>query len=135
MDSDGKPLQTYDDKQKLLDLIKKNLLQEQPSYNFDHHRMPRQLKHFDTKTSVEFSLDTTHQQTVILIRTADGSAILTRIGEVFNQHGIVINNAQIATLGEIAEDIFRVTTNSGNPITSSVKQAEVEAALILKLDS
>jgi len=135
LDSDRKPLQRYDDKQKLLDLIKKNLLQERLSYNFDHHRMPRQLKHFDTKTSVEFSLDTNHQQTVILIRTADGTAVLTRIGEVFNQHGIVIHNARITTLGEIAEDIFRVTTNSGNPITSSEKQAEIEAALILKLDS
>ncbi len=135
LDNEGKPLQSYDDKQKLLDTIKKNLSQQQLSYNFDHHRMPRQLKHFDTKTSVEFSLDNNHQQTEILIRTADGAGILTRIGEVFNQHGINIHNARIATLGEIAEDIFLVTTNSGRPVTSSEKQAELEAALIQKLDS
>ncbi|MEB8434144.1 [protein-PII] uridylyltransferase [Cocleimonas sp. KMM 6892] len=135
LDNDGKPLSSYDDKQQLLDTIKKNLSQEQPSYNFDHHRMPRQLKHFDTKTSVEFSLNTQHQQTEILINTADGAGILTRIGEVFTQYGINIHNARIATLGEIAEDIFLVTTNSGKPVTSEEKQAELEAALIQKLDS
>ncbi len=131
---DGQPLQSYDDKQTLLDTIKKNLSQQQPSYNFDHHRMPRQLKHFDTKTSVEFSLNKNHQQTEILIRTADGAGLLTRIGEVFTQYGINIHNARIATLGEIAEDIFLITTNSGKPVTSRKKQAELEAALIQKLD-
>jgi [protein-PII] uridylyltransferase len=80
-------------------------------------------------------LNTQHQQTEILINTADGAGILTRIGEVFTQYGINIHNARIATLGEIAEDIFLVTTNSGKPVTSEEKQAELEAALIQKLDS
>lgn len=135
LDNDGKPLQSYDDKEKLLNTIKKNLSQQQPSYNFDHHRMPRQLKHFETKTSVEFSINENHQQTEIVIITADGAGILTRISEVFTQYGINIHNARISTLGEIAEDIFLVTTNSGKPVTSSEKQAELEAALIRKLDS
>ncbi len=135
LDNNSRPLQSYDNKQKLLDMIKKNLSQQQMDYNFDHHRMPRQLKHFDTKTTVEFGLDTNHKQTEILIRTADGAGILTRIGEVFNQYGINIHNARISTLGEIAEDIFFVSTNSGNLVASKEKQAELEAALIQKLDS
>jgi [protein-PII] uridylyltransferase len=135
LNTEGNALQNYDDKQQLIDTIETNLQQQQSSYDFQHHRMPRQLKHFNTETKVKFDLDKTHQQTVITISTADGAGLLTRIGEVFNQQGLSIHNARITTLGEIAEDIFHITSHSGKMITDKDKQAEIEKALKQKLEA
>jgi [protein-PII] uridylyltransferase len=139
LNAEGKALQNYDDKQLLIDAVQRNLQQQQPSYSFEHHLVPRQLKHFNTKTEVKFgldnSLDNKHQQSVIAISTADVAGLLTRIGEVFKQQSLSIHNARITTLGEIAEDIFHVTSYSGKAITDKAKQAEIEMALKQKLEA
>ena len=135
LDRDGQMLENAQDKQQLLDTIEMNLQQSQLSYNFDHHRMPRQLKHFDTETTVSFTLNEKLQQTVITIKTADGAGLLTRIGEVFSQQGLTIHTARITTLGEIAEDIFQVTSSSGKMISDADKHRQIEEALKQKLEA
>jgi len=135
LDREGKMLENAEDKQQLLELVEMNLQQSQLSYNFSHHRMPRQLKHFDTKTTVSFALNEKLQQTIITIKTADGAGLLTRIGEVFSQQGLNIYNARITTLGEFAEDIFQVTSSSGKMISDADKHREIEAALKQKLEA
>ncbi len=135
LDREGKMLENADDKQQLLASVEMNLQQAQLSYNFSHHRMPRQLKHFHTKTTVSFALNEILQQTIITIRTADGAGLLTRIGEVFKQQGLTIHAARITTLGEIAEDIFQVTSSSGKMISDTDKYREIEAALKQKLEA
>ena len=140
LNADGKPLSEADEKNQLLTTVEKNLQLEELSYNFDHHRMPRQLKHFESRTSVLFSQDETittapqNERTVITIRTGDSAGLLTRIGQVFNQQGLNIHNAKISTLGEIAEDIFQVTAYSGKRINDLEKQDEIRQALIEQLD-
>ena len=135
LNSEGYALQNNKDKQRLIDTIESNLQQHQLSYDFQHHRMPRQLKHFNTETRVKFDLDKMHHQTVITISTADSPGLLTRIGEVFHQQNLNIHNARITTLGEIAEDIFHVTSHSGKVITDLEKQDDIESALKQKLQS
>ena len=134
LNREGHMLKNAKDKQQLLESVETNLQQTQLSYNFSHHRMPRQLKHFDTKTEVTFTLNEKQQETIITIKTADTAGILTRIGEVFNQQGLSIHAARITTLGEIAEDIFQVTSNSGKMIIDVDKHREIEMALIEKLE-
>ena len=97
--------------------------------------MPRQLKHFDTETTVTFTINEMLQHTIVTIKTADNAGLLTRIGEVFSQYGLTIHTARITTLGEIAEDIFQVTSNSGKMIQDADKLKEIEMALKQKLDS
>jgi [protein-PII] uridylyltransferase len=135
LNTEGNALQNDDDKQQLIDTIEANLKQQQLSYNFQHQRTPRQLKHFNTETKVKFDLDKMHHQTVITISTADGPGLLTRIGAVFHQQNLNIHNARITTLGEIAEDIFHVTSHSGKVITDLEKQDDIESALKQKLQS
>ena len=135
LDQEGKILDNDEDKQQLLDTIEMNLHQSQLSYNFDHHRMPRQLKHFDTKTTVKFALNEKLQQTVITIKTADCAGLLTRIGEVFNQQRLTIHTARITTLGEIAEDIFQVTSKSGKMIVDKDRHQKIADALKEKLEA
>ncbi|MEE9326223.1 MAG: [protein-PII] uridylyltransferase [Cocleimonas sp.] len=132
---DGIPLEDEHDIKKLLDKVNNNLQQESLSYNFDHHRMPRQLKHFDTPTLVQFNQDEVREQTIITIKTADSAGLLTRIGEVFNQCSVVIHNARIATLGELAEDIFHITHQSGKAILEEDDQQQIRQALVEKLEA
>ncbi|MGK0270834.1 MAG: [protein-PII] uridylyltransferase [Cocleimonas sp.] len=134
LNREGEMLADSEDKRQLLDSVAMSLKQAQLSYNFSHHRMPRQLKHFDTKTSVTFALNEKLQQTVITIKTADSAGLLTRISEVFSQQGLTIHTARITTLGETAEDIFQVTSNSGKMIEDEDKYREIETALKEKLD-
>jgi [protein-PII] uridylyltransferase len=126
--SEGMPLQEDSDKAQLIASVEKNLMQDALSYDFNHHRQPRQLKHFETQTKVLFDQDESRNQTVISIRTADSVGLLTRIGKVFNEQGILIHDARISTLGEVAEDIFRVTT-LGNKLISDNKYAQIRAVL------
>jgi len=128
LNHDGTPLKETIDKEQLISAVEKNLMQKSLSYNFNQHRQPRQLKHFETKTKVLFDQDETRNQTVISIRTADRAALLTRIGKVFNEQGIVIHDARISTLGEVAEDVFRVTT-IGNKRINEDKYAQISQAL------
>ncbi len=133
--SDGLPLKDDTDKEQLISSIEKKLTQDELSYDFNQHHQPRQLKHFDTPTKVLFDQDESRNQTIISIRTADRVGLLTSIGNMFNQQGVVIHDARISTLGEIAEDIFRVTTKGGNVIDSEEKQAQIRAALEEKLQA
>ena len=135
LDSEGNMLENTEDKKQLLESVETSLEQTQLSYNFSHHRMPRQLKHFDTETTVTFTINEMLQHTIVTIKTADNAGLLTRIGEVFSQYGLTIHTARITTLGEIAEDIFQVTSNSGKMIQDADKLKEIEIALKQKLDS
>ncbi len=141
LNSDGNPI-SEEYKTTLLETVDKYLQQDDLSYDFNHHRMPRQLKHFDTPTSVVFSHETSVteknkdklERTLITIKTVDTAGLLTQIGEVFNQQLINIHDARIITLGEIAEDIFYVTTHSGKLISDPEKQDNIRQMLIDKLD-
>ncbi len=80
-------------------------------------RMPRQLKHFDVKTQVTISNDIANQHTIVEIITLDRPGLLARIGRMFMESGVELQNARIATLGERAEDIFFITDKQQQPIS------------------
>ena len=80
-------------------------------------RLPRQLKHFDVRTEVNLSNDLQHQRTVIDITTLDRPGLLARIGRIFMDHGVNLQNARIATLGERAEDVFFLTDARQQPLS------------------
>ncbi|MGH8493469.1 MAG: [protein-PII] uridylyltransferase [Moraxellaceae bacterium] len=80
-------------------------------------RMPRQLKHFDVKTQVMISNDLTNQRTIVEVITLDRPGLLARIGRLFMESGVELQNARIATLGERAEDVFFITDKQQQPIS------------------
>jgi [protein-PII] uridylyltransferase len=79
-------------------------------------RMPRQLKHFDVKTQVMISNDIANQYTIVEVITLDRPGLLARIGRLFMESGVELQNARIATLGERAEDVFFITDKKQQPI-------------------
>lgn len=122
------------DREQLLLNIEKNIQQEDFNYNFSHHRISRQLKHFVNQTSVYFEEDSSRQKTRITIRTTDQAGLLTRIAHVFSEQKLIVHGARISTLGEIAEDIFHVTFKNAVILNES-KQLQIREALIEQLDS
>lgn len=98
-------------------------------------RLPRELKHFSVKTEVSISNDLTRQQTVLEIITLDRPGLLARIGLIFMQHGVSLQSARIATLGERAEDVFFLTDRRGLPISNPDVCKELADALRSQLDT
>ncbi len=139
LDANNDRLSLQSDQDQLIENLHKNLTSETLSINFQHHRTPRQLKHFKTPTRVEFEQDKKHHQTIITIYTADRPGLLTRISKVFVEQGLSIHDARISTLGETAEDIFHVTfhekgqENKAQMITKTSEQEKIRNALVENL--
>ena len=64
---------------------------------------------------------------------ADRPGLLSTVGKVFVDECIDIDAAKIMTIGERAEDVFYISTESGGPIDEAAKQ-RLRAALIAAID-
>lgn len=80
-------------------------------------RMPRRHRHFNVPTQVVISNDIINDRTTVDIQTLDRPGLLARIGRIFAEFNLLVQNARIATLGERAEDVFFVTGRDGQPIS------------------
>lgn len=96
---------------------------------------PRQLKIFNTATEISFQQDTRNNRTALTLLSADRPGLLSKVGYVFQKHGVVIQNAKIATVGERAEDVFFITNGDRQPITDLDLQDVLREALVNELDS
>ena len=88
----------------------------------------RQIKHFTIPVEVNFTLDTSNQHTVMEVIAADRPGLLARIGWALADARVRIHNAKIATFGERAEDVFRVTDDHGRPLPDA-RLAEIYHAV------
>ena len=89
--------------------------------------MPRQHRHFDVDTHINFDVDTRNQQTVMEVITADFPGLLAEVGEILQQHNIRLHNARITTFGARAEDLFYITDNYDNKLTDKQQNALANA--------
>nr|WP_255612473.1 [protein-PII] uridylyltransferase [Alcanivorax sp. 1008] len=80
-------------------------------------RMPRRHRHFNVPTQVVISNDIINDRTTVDIQTLDRPGLLARIGRIFAEFNLLVQNARIATLGERAEDVFFVTGRDGLPVS------------------
>lgn len=95
---------------------------------------PRQLKHFTLPTQVYISNDLNNLRTLIEVITPDRPGLLARIGRIFVEFDLWLQNAKIATLGERVEDVFFVTLQNGNPLSDPELCKQLEARLCDELD-
>ncbi|HXG28167.1 MAG TPA: [protein-PII] uridylyltransferase [Nevskiales bacterium] len=98
-------------------------------------RLPRQLKHFNTPTQIFFSQDVDRQRTLVEVVTGDRPGLLSTIGAVFKDQGILVEAAKIGTIGERAEDVFYVTDTQHKPITDPARFHLLRQALTQALDA
>jgi [protein-PII] uridylyltransferase len=98
-------------------------------------RLPRQLKHFNTPTQIFFSQDEDRRRTLVEVVTGDRPGLLSTIGAVFKDQGILVEAAKIGTIGERAEDVFFVTDTQHKPLTDPARFHLLRQALIQALDA
>ncbi len=79
--------------------------------------LSRRHRHFPIETRVSFAVDAPNQRTIMRLTTLDRPGLLAEVGAVFQQCGIRLQNAKIATVGAEVEDIFFITNGDATPIT------------------
>ena len=94
----------------------------------------QQLKHFTLPTQVYISNDPSNLRTLIEVITPDRPGLLARIGRIFVEFDLWLQNAKIATLGERVEDVFFVTLQDGSPLSDPELCQQLEARLCEELD-
>jgi [protein-PII] uridylyltransferase len=98
-------------------------------------RLPRQLKHFPTSTEVSFTSDDRNQRTVMRLTTLDRPGLLAEVGAVFEECGIRLRNAKIATVGAEVDDVFFITTEDETAITCETALSCLRKAIHRRLEA
>ncbi|MGL4318777.1 MAG: [protein-PII] uridylyltransferase [Pseudomonas sp.] len=101
--------------------------------NIIQRRVPRQLKHFAFAPQVTIHNDAQRPVTVLDITAPDRPGLLARIGKIFLDFDLSLQNAKIATLGERVEDVFFITDANNQPLSDPELCARLQDAIIQQL--
>lgn len=101
--------------------------------NIIQRRVPRQLKHFAFAPQVSIHNDAQRPVTVIELTAPDRPGLLARIGKIFLDFDLSLQNAKIATLGERVEDIFFITDAAHQPLADPELCAQLQDAIVQQL--
>jgi [protein-PII] uridylyltransferase len=93
-------------------------------------RAPRQLKHFNVKTQVDFIPTKTGKRTLMEFTALDIPGLLATVGESFSNLNINLHGAKITTFGERAQDLFIMTSSTGKSLT--IEEQEQLRNMIVK---
>ncbi|WP_338460147.1 [protein-PII] uridylyltransferase [Azotobacter vinelandii DJ] len=96
-------------------------------------RVPRQLKHFAFAPQVTIQNDALRPVTILEIIAPDRPGLLARIGKIFLDFDLSLQNAKIATLGERVEDVFFVTDAHNQPLSDPELCARLQLAIAEQL--
>jgi len=134
LDADGSPIgndpeRTEEIRQGLI-----NALRNPDDYlTIIQKRVPRQLKHFAFPPQVTIHNDMQRPQTIIEVVAPDRPGLLARIGQLFLDFDLSVQNAKIATLGERVEDVFFVTNADNQPLSDPQLCIRLQQAMIKQL--
>ena len=95
--------------------------------------VPRQLKHFAFPPQITIHNDTQRPQTIIEVIAPDRPGLLARIGQLFLDFDLSVQNAKIATMGERVEDVFFVTDANNQPLSDPQFCTQLQQALVKQL--
>ena len=108
-------------------------LEEPEKAVYPTNRLPRrQVKSFRIPVRVTFDDEPADGRTVMEVVCGDRPGVLSRIGWALAGTGASVHGAKIATFGERAEDVFRLTGRSGRPLDAHEREslrAHIERAL------
>ncbi len=96
-------------------------------------RVPRQLKHFAFAPEVNIFNDHGGQHTILELNAPDRPGLLARMGRIFLDFDISVQNARIVTLGERVDDVFILTDAQNQPLSDPDLCARLQAKIIKTL--
>lgn len=103
--------------------------------NIIQRRVPRQLKHFAFAPQVTIHNDAQRPVTVLELTAPDRPGLLAKVGRIFLDFDLSLQNAKIATLGERVEDVFFVTDANNQPLSDPELCARLQQTIITKLSA
>ena len=96
-------------------------------------RVPRQLKHFAFAPQVTIHNDMHGAVTIIELLAPDRPGLLAKVGKIFLDFDLSVQNAKIATLGERVEDVFYVTDANNQPLSDPELCSRLQQAMVQQL--
>jgi [protein-PII] uridylyltransferase len=96
-------------------------------------RVPRQLKHFAFAPQVTIHTDAQRPVTILELSAPDRPGLLARLGKIFLEFDLSLQNAKIATLGERVEDVFFLTDAHNQPLADPQLCARLQDAIVEQL--
>jgi len=87
--------------------------------------VPRQLKHFAFPAEVKLTADAELNGSWLEIIAPDRPGLLARLGRIFLEFGLSLQNAKIATLGERVEDLFLISARDAGQLADPSFRAKL----------
>jgi [protein-PII] uridylyltransferase len=78
--------------------------------------IPRTMKLFETKPTLNFNTNNKHQHTTVELFTHDRPGLVSAVAQAFLQTNTQLIDAKLTTLGDQVEDVFIVCTDKGEPL-------------------
>jgi [protein-PII] uridylyltransferase len=129
----GEPIVDHYQLEEISNLMERELSSKDTSSIPVSRPAERRVRQFKVPTRVYFHTDEKSQRTIVELFTTDYPGLLSNVGRVFDNLGISLQNAKIATFGSQAEDVFYVTGRDDKPLTSKQRD-EMREALTESLD-
>ena len=130
----GDKIDSLDDCEEITNAIKDQLCREAVNEYTISRMPPRQLRHFEMSTDVQFDSDPKNRYTIMEVVTADRAGLLASIGRTLNENNLQLHNARISTFGARAEDLFYITDENGQ-LLDVIKKEILRNAVISTLDT
>jgi [protein-PII] uridylyltransferase len=122
LDSRNKPLRerfyTKEISQALVDRLDQNNVCLLPE-----PKVSRRIKQFKVPPRVNFIKIHAKNRTMIEIIALDRPGLLSNISQIFQEELLSIHSAKITTFGEKADDVFTISTQENNALTTEEKNA------------
>ncbi len=135
LEDDGSAITDESREEKIINVLK-NGLNNPDSINFNvTRRIPRQLKHFEIPTQIDFSQDAANQRTILKLITTDRPGLLARVGHAFACCGVNLKAAKIATIGAEADDTFFITGEDKKQIEDPEKLQCLQITIMQQLET
>jgi len=93
-------------------------------------RVSRQVRHFPVTPKVSLRADEAGRHHILSLTASDRPGLLYDVAEILAKHGVSVETAKIATLGERVEDTFLLT---GGGLSQDARVLRIEQELIDRL--
>ena len=135
LEDDSNPVRKSERKREVYESLRHALTQGTRPSSSPPRKISRRLKQFVTRTKVTITNPDDSAESSLQIVSSDRQGLLSMIGSLFVELGIVVHQARITTLGERVEDVFHISDLEGNPIRDRTRINEIVSRLEERIDS
>ncbi|MEC9341521.1 MAG: [protein-PII] uridylyltransferase [Pseudomonadota bacterium] len=133
LDGDGAPIADKEARRELRHRLRETLARERLEPREIVRKPSRLQRSFQIAPEVNLFSDARRNLTVLEVICADRPGLLSRIAAVLSDREIEIHDARINTFGERVEDVFTISTATGEPLDDPLTIAALRSAVLTAL--